>query len=279
MIALVTDSTSDLSAAQLAELGITSVPLYVLFKGENLKDGIEITTHELFAGIRSGAKIPSTSQPSPIEFAHVYRQLLSKGVTEIISIHISSLLSGTVQSARLAAAEFEGKVTVIDSQTATGGIVLQLQRARDMIQSGQSVAEIVDALQRSQAKMTLRFAVDTLEYLKLNGRIGGAQAMLGGLLGIKPMLQVFNGRVEAAGKVRGRSKAIAHIIECAREYVKKHGDTRIIYLYTEGGDIVIPELREALNGLALTECGVLDIGAVVAAHTGPQVFGIAMEPK
>ncbi|MBB6098543.1 DegV family protein with EDD domain [Deinobacterium chartae] len=279
MIAIVTDSTSDLTREQLAGLSVRSVPLYVLFDGKNLKDGFEITPTELFRGMKAGIKPPSTSQPSPAEFAEAYRTALEGGADEVLSIHISGKLSGTVQSARLAAQDFGGRVTVVDSQTASGGLGMQVQRAARRVAEGRSVSEIVAELERVQTKMAIRFMVGTLDFLRINGRIGGAQAMLGSLLNIKPILKVENGRVEAAGKVRGSKRAVAEIVEFCRDYVQQHGPSNATFLLTEGAEELLTELRAGLNSLDLEQLSVLPLGAVVATHVGPGTAGVCLEPK
>lgn len=221
-IAIVTDSTSDLSPELRAQHEIRSVPLYVLFDGKMHKDGIDITPADLFRGLKEGKKTPSTSQPSPAEFAAVYQEALADA-DEVFSVHISGQLSGTVGSARLAAQDFGGRVTVFDSRSATMGLGMQALRATQRAREGRSMAEIVSELERVATKADIRFTVDTLEFLRINGRIGGAQALLGSLLNIKPILTVKAGRVESAGRVRGHKKAMADIVEHVRRYVEANG--------------------------------------------------------
>lgn len=277
MIAIVTDSTSDLQTTQLSQGNIRLVPLYVLFGEAMLKDGVEITPSQIFKGVREGKKTPSTSQPSPAEFADVYRAALQTA-DHVLSIHISGQLSGTVGSARLAAQEFPGQVTVVDSQSVSGGLGLQVMRAAQRAAEGRPPAEVVAELERVQAVNNIRFTVDTLEFLRHNGRIGGAQALLGSLLNIKPILEVRAGKVEAAGRVRGHKKAVSDLIDHVRAYVAKNGPSRIMTLSTEGGEGTLNEVRAGLVGLDLVEVGTLPIGAVVATHAGPGTVGVCLEP-
>lgn len=278
MISIVTDSTSDLLPQHLQEYAITSVPLYVVFGGSMLKDRLEITPGQIFKGVREGKKPPSTSQPSPAEFADAYRAAL-ESADHVLSVHISGQLSGTVGSARLAAQEFPGQVTVVDSQSVSGGLALQVLRAARLAREGATPEDIVAELARVQQAMTIRFTVDTLEFLRLNGRIGGAQALLGSLLNIKPILQVKNGKVDAAGRVRGHKKVVADLVDFVRSYVAAHGRSRIMLLATEGGEGTLDEIRAALSDLDLEESGILQIGAVVATHAGPGAVGVALEPE
>ena len=278
-IAIVTDSTSDLSPELRAQHGIRSVPLYVLFDGKMHKDGIDITPADLFKGLKEGKKTPSTSQPSPAEFAAVYREALEEA-DQVLSVHISGQLSGTVGSARLAAQDFGDRVTVFDSRSATMGLGMQALRAAQRAREGRSMAEIVSELERVATKADIRFTVDTLEFLRINGRIGGAQALLGSLLNIKPILTVKAGRVESAGRVRGHKKAMADIVEHVRRYVEANGGARVSMMSTPGGEGYVQEVRQALGGLNVRfeDMGNHPIGAVVATHTGPGTIGATLEP-
>ncbi|MVN86297.1 DegV family EDD domain-containing protein [Deinococcus sp. HMF7620] len=276
-IAIVTDSTSDLSAQLCADLGLVSVPLYVLFDGKMHKDGIEITPADLFAGLKAGKKTPSTSQPSPAEFAEVYTKALATA-DHVLSIHISGQMSGTVGSARLAAQDFGDRVTVIDSKSVSMGLGMRVLRALDLINMGKTVPEIVAELERVSQHADIRFTVDTLDFLRINGRIGGAQALLGSLLNIKPILTVKNGRVESAGRVRGHKKAMQDLMDHVRKYAAQHGGARAAFLSTPGGEGYLQEVRAGLAGLQLDDLGDHPIGAVVATHAGPGTIGVTLEP-
>jgi len=277
MIALITDSTSDLSKEYLERIGAVSVPLYVLLEGQNLKDGVEISSKQIFEAVEKGVKVPSTSQPSPAEFAAAYKSALERA-DEVLSIHISGAASGTVQSARLAAQDFGGKVTVVDSESITAGLAMQVLRAGELIKQGKTMAEVVSTLEGVRARMDFRFGVDTLDYLKKNGRIGGAQAMIGGLLGVKPILKIAEGRIDAAGRVRGNAKLMEALVEFAKAYVQAHGSARVMYGATPGGEGKLSELRSKLLGLPLEDLGSVTVGAVVSVHAGPGALELALEP-
>ncbi|MFC4453195.1 DegV family protein [Deinococcus sonorensis] len=277
MINIVTDSTSDLTLEEQHQYGIVSVPLYVLFGGQMYKDGLEITPADLFKGLREGKKTPSTSQPSPAEFAAAYEQAL-QSADEVLSLHISGQLSGTVGSARLAAQDFGGRVTVMDTHTVAMGLGMQAIRAQQRAAEGRPMAEIVSELERLQRHAHIRFTVETLDFLRMNGRIGGAAALLGGLLNIKPILAVQGGRVEAAGRVRGAKKALSEISQYARDYIRQHGRTRISFICTDGGETTLEELRASLQGQDFEDFGNHKFGAVIATHAGPGTYGLALEP-
>lgn len=276
-IAIVTDSTSDLPPELAAQHGIAVVPLYVLFDGKMHRDSLEITSADLIQGIRAGKKLPSTSQPSPAEFAEVFREALRKA-DQVICVNISGQLSGTVGSARLAAQEFGDRVAVVDSRTVSLGLGMMAVRAAEMAKAGKNQAEIVNALGLVAQKNDFRFTVGTLDFLKANGRIGGATALLGGLLNIKPILVVKNGRVEAGGRARGSKKAVQDIVDYTRKYIQQHGGARVAFLNTIEGEAMAEELRTALSGENFEDFGDFSIGAVVATHAGPGAAGVALEP-
>lgn len=276
-IAIVTDSTSDLTPELCTQYGICSVPLYVHFNDKTYKDGLEITPNDLFEGMNAGLPTPTTSQPSPAEFTQVYQQALEKA-DQVISIHISSLLSGTADSAHIAAKEFGERVTVIDSKNVTLSLGMRAIRAAEMARQDKKMPEIVAAVESIAHQADLRFTVHTLDFLRINGRIGGAQALLGSLLNIKPILTVKEGRVETGGKVRGHKKAMLDLSNHTKNYLKKFGRSKIAFISTIGAEEAIEELRTHLSDQDFEDMGVHSLGAVIASHTGPGTFGLALEP-
>lgn len=271
-VAIVTDSTSDLQA-RAAEMGVEVVPLYVNFQGKIHKDWVEITPADIFAGVAAGAAMPSTSQPSPADFKAAYEHALQKA-DHVLSIHISSKLSGTVGSANLAAQEFPGKVTVFDSLAASMGIGMMVERAKELLDQGADLKQVLVELERIRADHIVRFTLATLDYLKKNGRIGGAQALLGGLLGIKPILTVKEGKVEAAGRARGEKKALAEMVESLKTWAAGRQKIRIFYLYNaEESDVAAFKAAVEATGLPLEERVTSSIGGVISTHTGPGLYG------
>lgn len=273
-VALVTDSTSDFTAQKAAQLGVQVVPLYVNFKGKMHKDWVEINPTAIFDGVKGGAELPSTSQPSPQDFQAAYRTALGKA-DHVLSIHISSKLSGTAQSANLAAQEFSGKVTVFDTLAASQGLGMMVERAHELLASGSDMQTVITELERIRADNKVLFSVATLEYLKRNGRIGGAQALIGGLLGIKPILTIKEGRVEAAGRARGEKKALSEVVDGFKAWAQGRKQIRIHYLYSGSDAHVADALRAEIkaSGLPVEERSTNEIGGVIAAHTGPGLYG------
>jgi DegV family protein with EDD domain len=271
-IALVTDSTSDLQA-YAEKLGVEIVPLYVNFQGKIHKDWLEITPQNIFDGVKNGAAMPSSSQPSPADFKAIFDKALQHA-DHVLAIHISSKLSGTVQSAQLAAKELHGKVTVFDSLAASMGIGMMIERAKELLDQGANLQEVLVELERIRADNIVRFTLSTLEFLKKNGRIGGAQALLGSLLGIKPILTVKEGKVEAAGRARGEKKALSEMVEALKTWASGRQKIRIYYLYnTDEHDADAFKLAIQATGLPLEERITTRVGGVISTHTGPGVVG------
>ena len=275
-VAVVTDSTSDLPDALAAQLGVEVVPLYVNFKGNVLKDHLEINTSTIFQGVKEGAAMPSTSQPTPVDFENAFKKALEKA-EHVLCITISSKLSGTFQSANLAAQTLPGKVTVFDSLSACGSLAMMVERAVRLLNTGSSLESVVGVLEKTKNLMNLRFSVGSLDFLKKNGRIGGAQALIGGLLNIKPILHLVAGKVEAAGRVRGSRAALDDMIGNLKTLKVKHPKLRVTYIYTDKPEDVEP-LREAGRNLGIEEFAVLQTGPVIASHVGPGTYGALAEP-
>ncbi|WP_243094565.1 DegV family protein [Thermus thalpophilus] len=272
-VALVTDSTADLPKPLRERLGIRVVPLYVHLGGRVYRDWEEITPEEVFQKVREGTAFPTTSQPSPEDFMKAYGEALQEA-DHVLSVHISSKLSGTVQSAELAAQEFPGRVTVFDSQAASLGIGMMVLRAHELLAQGQALSEVLEELKRIRQDHFVRFSVATLEFLRRGGRIGGAQALLGTLLGIKPILTLKEGRVEAVGRARGERKAREEIVKDFRAWGEGRKRIRAFFLYS-AEEQAVRELKAMVfaSGLPVEEALVSELGAVIASHTGPGTYG------
>lgn len=210
-IRIVTDSTADIPADVRQQLDIEVVPLKVHFDSEAFLDGVTITSEQFIDKLVSSASLPTTSQPSPVEFLDVYSRLGAEPDTHIISIHLSSALSGTYQSAVLAKSMYEGaaEITVVDSKSACYGIGLLAAAAARAAQEGRTAEEIERLVQTLRSDTRIYFLVDTLQYLQKGGRIGKAAAVVGSLLNIKPILSIDDdGQVNSVDKVRGQKKAM-----------------------------------------------------------------------
>jgi len=278
-VKVITDSTADIPAELIRELDIGVVPLKVHMGGTSYLDGVTIKAEEFYRKLRESSELPTTSQPSPIDFVEVYREAAKEGDTDILSIHLSSALSGTYQSALLAKSmvENEFKVTVLDSKKASfaiGLIVVEVARAA---KAGKSIDECVALANRMIEKEQVLFLVDTLDYLQKGGRIGKAAALVGSLLNIKPILSLSDqGEVCPVDKVRGGSKAEARVFELLREKVAAGSRVIAGVVHAERkakAEEWADKLRELYEVKELT---ITDVGPVIGTHTGPGVVGIIL---
>jgi DegV family protein with EDD domain len=280
-IALVTDSTACLSAASLAALGVTAVPLEVIVRGAPHSEADPATGALLVEALRAH-ETATTSRPSPEDFAAAYRAAAEGGADGVVSLHISAELSATLQAAELAAKDAPIPVRVLDSRTigmALGFAVLAAAEAgRD---GGHDLDAVAGVAAKRAATASAFFYVDTLEYLRRGGRIGSARALLGSALAMKPILHVADGRVEPLEKVRTSAKAIARLEEIAVERAGGDGSSVEIAVQhldaADRADALAARLRDRLPGLQ--EVTVSEVGAVIGAHVGPGVLGVIVAPR
>jgi len=277
-IRIVTDSTADLPQGMGGSL--TIVPLKVHFGDVTYLDGVNLQADQFYSKLTQAEKLPTTSQPSPAEFVNAYKQIEEEegDDVQIISIHLSAALSGTVQSANLAQnmlAE-EMDITVIDSKTASYGIGMIATQVDKAAKEGKNKEECLALAQYLINNTTIFFLVDTLEYLQKGGRIGRAAAVLGSLLNIKPILSLNEtGEVYALDKVRGNKKALQRMMQAIREFSEGYSlQLSILHAQAE-------EQAESLKANLIEEFGVdeiliSEIGPVIGTHVGPNTLGVVV---
>lgn len=277
MIKIVTDSGATLPPSIVREFDIGVVPLSVSFGNTVYRDGVDLTTEEFYARLRSSDVFPQTSQPSPQDFIAAYEPLLTAG-HEIISIHLSSKLSGTYNSAVQASKMLEGApITVIDTLAVSVAEALLIVAAQRFAEGGVGREEIAARITAFRETMALLFVLDTLEFLKRGGRIGGARAFIGTMLQIKPILQIVDGVVEPFDRVRTRRRALNRLVEAL---VDRFGD-RPVWLgvvHAEASDdaqMVYDACARQLNVEYYVESV---LGPSVGAHAGPGAVGAAVMP-
>ena len=273
-IKIVTDSTSDLDSSIAEDLGITIVPLNVHFGEAVFKDGIDLDTDQFFDKLINGNVFPSTSQPSLGEFVDVYKEISQPGDV-IISVHVSSKLSGTINSAQQAANTLSGTVDVriVDTQQVSMTVGLSAVGAAQAAREGKSVEECIAAAE-SVARRSNFFALfDTLEYLEKGGRIGKARSLIGGLLKIRPILRVEDGEIGQFSKARSRNMGMMKLEEAVRE-LGKLDDIAIVYS-TDGSDA--EELAATVKDLLPSDKSpfLTRVGPVIGTHAGPNLVAIA----
>lgn len=270
---IVTDSTSDIPEELVQRLGITVVPLKVMFGDQALLDGVEIKAPEFYRRLPQADKLPTTSQPSPADFTAAYQRILDQHPgAPIVSIHISTGMSGTFQSATLGKSLLENEeadIRLIDSLSASYGFGFMVVRAAEMAQAGATPQEIETEIERLKTARKLYFLVDTLEYLQKGGRIGRAAALFGTLLNIKPILSIDKeGVIYAVEKARGRKKALARVVELFKQELAGVGRVDVAI-----GHTVQPESADEILALLRQHFEVVDvvyshIGSVVGTHVG-----------
>ncbi|MEK7849083.1 MAG: DegV family protein [Chloroflexota bacterium] len=273
MLKVVTDSAADLPAGVVQELGITVVPLYVHFGQEVYRDGVDLAAGEFYQRLSTSPQFPTTSAPGPGVFAEAYEALVAQG-HQVVSIHISGKLSATYQAALTASQDMgAGKVAVVDSQNVSLGTGLLVMAAARAAQEGHDLGQVVAGLQSAIPRAQMLFLLDTLEYLHKGGRIGRAQAFLGSLLNIKPILHIKEGEVHPLERARSRGKAISRLCEmvAARGPAQALG---VIYTTTpQEAEEVASKLSPLVGDQGVT---LAQVGSVLGVHGGPGALGVAL---
>jgi DegV family protein with EDD domain len=274
-IALVTDSTADLPRQLINQWKIFVLPLKVSFGNQQFLD-TELTAEEFYSRLAAESELPKTSQPSPEDFASVYAKALAE-YDEIISIHISSGLSGTLNSAHMAAEKFGGKVHLVDSRSISLGIGQQVLEAAKGIQEGLAVQAVLDRIGKMREKMETIFTLDTMEYLHKGGRIGEVKGMLGALLRIKPVIRVNEeGVYVPAGIARSREKALCGIVS-ALEHAAKGRTVRALAIAHGAAKDAADKLQNKLESVFNVRASLFtQVGPVIGVHTGPGTVGASV---
>jgi DegV family protein with EDD domain len=274
-IALVTDSTADLTQQLIDQWKIFVLPLKVSFGDEQFLDS-ELTSEEFYTRLSSGSQLPTTSQPTPEDFSSVYTKALADH-DEIISIHISSGLSGTLNSAHIAAKNYPGKVHLVDSHSISLGIGQQVLEAAEGLQEGLNVQAVLDRITKMRENMETIFTLDTLEYLHKGGRIGVVKGMLGALLQIKPVIRVNEeGVYVPAGIARSREKALRGIVT-ALEKAAAGRTVKALAIAHGAAKEAADKLQDKLESVFNVQASLYtQVGPVIGVHTGPGTVGASI---
>jgi DegV family protein with EDD domain len=266
--AVVTDSTADLPQEWRDRYGIEVVPLKVLFGKETFRDGVDMTNEQFFARLAASSTLPTTSAPSPGEFAEVYGRL-RKDYEGCISIHIGARLSATAEAARVGAQSVEGfKVHVVDSQSVSMPIAFLCRVAAECA----TLEEATSAVEQRVPNCRVLALLDTLRYLEMGGRLSRTQAMIGTMLDLKPLLLVSeNAEIKPVDRVRTRSRAITRMVEFLRNELPVESVAVMHAQAVDEAERIAGELRRELANQEVT---VGQIGSVLGTHTGPKALGI-----
>lgn len=268
MIGVVTDSSCDLPAGMAESHGIQIVPLSIRFGDEEFTDRTELDASAFWRRLASAERLPETVAPSAGHFLEAYHRLAAAGCDEVVAVTLSSRMSATYQAAVIAAESSNAAVRVVDSATASMALGLSVIAAAAAARDGASAEQTAQVAAAAASRSQLIAALDTLDFLKRGGRINPAQALVGGLLGIKPLITVNGGVVEAAGRVRTRAKALDALLG---RLAGRH-PAKVAVLHTgDGGHLGLMERLAEMN-LAAIPCL---LGAVIGTHTGPGTLGVA----
>ncbi len=276
-VRFIIDSASDILPEEANALGMIHLPLRVLFGEQEYADAVNLTHAEFYEKLAQSENLPSTSQVPPADFAEAYEEVVGAGDTAVV-VTISSKLSGTYQSAVIAAEDYEGKVFVVDSLNATVGERILVQKGLEYAKAGLSAAEIKEKLDADKLRIRLGAIVDTLEYLKKGGRVSSTVAFVGGLLSIKPLIAVEDGKVEVIGKARGMKQAQNQLNEVIEKYGKLNVNEPFGFVFSGNTDEHVkkylesnPQLFEGWN----QEIPFYSVGCTIGTHVGPGAIGVA----
>lgn len=268
-IRIITDSTSDISSEQAAKLGITIVPLKVIFSDREYREGVEITIEGFYEKLVQAEVLPTTSQPAPDDFLEYFNEAKEADDSVIVML-IAGKLSGTVQSAMIAKemADYHD-IHIIDSNTSITGLRILVEHAVKLREEGKTAGEIVDTILALKDKVVLLAMVDTLEYLHKGGRLSKSSAILGSLLKFKPVITLKDGVIRVVGKERGVNKAITKILDTVDEYGEIDRDYPIHLGFT-AEDSTCTILKDKLEEkYGIKDMIMFPVGCVVGTHVGP----------
>jgi DegV family protein with EDD domain len=280
-VAVVTDSTSSLEPADAARADISIIPLQVVIDDLSRPES-EVRPCEVAAALRDGRKV-STSRPTPEVIGNTYAQLAEVGYDAIVSVHLSSKISGTCHAAEVAAELVDIPIVVVDSMTLAMAVGFAVLTGAEMARSGAGPDQVVSTVRRRAAGSTTFFYVDSLEYLRRGGRIGTAAAMLGSALAVKPLLTVAEGEIRPYERVRTESKALTRLEELSlAAYDRAVGahdlvDIAVHHLDNpDGAQRLVDRLSDHAN---LGEIVISEVSAVLGVHVGPGTLGIVVSPR
>ncbi|MBU4225259.1 MAG: DegV family protein [Chloroflexi bacterium] len=276
-VAVVTDSTAYIPPDLVKKHNITVAPQVLIWGDETFQDGVDIMPDDFYRRLSTAKVMPTTSQVSPAALKTIFEKLLDEGY-DVQGIFVSTKLSGTIQSALQARdmlPKAKDKISIVDSLSiamAMGFMVLKVARAAE---DGAKLAECQKLAEKAIGHVGILFAVETLEFLRRGGRIGGAQALLGTALNIKPVLEVRDGRVESVEKVRTKSKAMARVVELVVEKVAGRTPVHLATLHANAENDAKTLLESAVAQLHPVETILASVSPVVGTHAGPGTVGLA----
>lgn len=276
---IITDSTADLTAEEYKKHAIGMVPLTIRLGNQTWRDFLDVEPDAYYAMLRTSHAFPTTSQPSPQDFIDAYAPLVAKG-EPILSIHLSSGLSGTFQSATLARAHFpQSRIEVVDSLQASLGLGMAVLLCKERMDSGASFEELVDFARGLAGRIETYFSLDFLEYLQRGGRIGKAQAFLGTLMKIKPLMKLTSGEIHPVEKVRTSERLSNRFVEIVEKAARDEGPLRLSVGQSDNCEFVTSLLERLLAIQGVTLVHRCNLGGVITSHSGPGAVGVTFVPS
>jgi DegV family protein with EDD domain len=278
-IRIVSDSTADLSREQVDRYQLTVVPISVSFGDELYIDGVDLKAADFYKKLATSSQLPKTSQPSPEAFRQAYDAIAGEDDT-VISVHVSGKLSGTLSSAETASKMASAKVVTVDTRTASQGIARSVLTAAEAANRNMSLDDILAVTNKSVENTFSVFAVDTLEFLQRNGRIGKAASLLGSMLQLKPVLYADpDGMVAVYDKVRGRSKIIPSLVAAALKNVSPDNPVNLSVVHTNAEDKAEVLLEELKKHYEIADLHVGIVGPAIGTHIGPGAVSLMIQPS
>jgi DegV family protein with EDD domain len=280
-IAVVTDSTSSLDPAEAARADISIIPLQVVIDDISRPES-EVLTQEVARALRGGRQV-TTSRPTPEVIGNTYAKLAGAGYDAIVSVHLSSKISGTCNAARAAATSADIPIAVVDSRTLAMAVGFAVLTGAEAARSGAASREVEASVRRRAAAATTYFYVDSLEYLRRGGRIGTAAAMVGSALAVKPLLTVADGEIRACERVRTESKALARLEELSLQAMTRaahlNGAVDIAVHHLDNPEGARQLVKRLSGRVSDGEVVIAEVSAVLGVHVGPGTLGIVVSPR
>jgi DegV family protein with EDD domain len=276
MIKIATDSTCDLPAEWYQEYDITVVPINIQFGTETYLDGVTIDRETFYRRIEETGKLPSTSQPSAGQFESYYRKMMDAGATDILSLHVTSKLSGTFQSAELAKDMLSGQVRVhpFDSACGSAGLGFMAVDAVRMIRDGRTLDEILARMEMLRERMTIVLVLKDLRFAQMSGRVGRLQSSLASLLNVKPIVVLQQGILDVGEKVRSQSKALERMLDIVAERVGSHDPVNLAVIHAESAAEGEALLQRARKRFHCRETFLANLTTSLVVHFGPGTLGL-----
>ncbi|MER2599712.1 MAG: DegV family protein [Caldilineales bacterium] len=280
MIRIVSDSTCDFPPARLAELGVHIVPIHLFFGSDEYQEGVTLGYHEFYRKVDELGIVPKTSQPAPSDFVLAYRQLAAEGAREILSIHVTGKLSGTVRSAQMAAdiVRDEVKVHVFDSLCGSTAMAFMVEEACEMLAAGAGSAEVLARWEAIRPTVRILFYLDTLKYARMSGRVGALQSSFAAMLQIKPLITLNDGVLEMSERVRSRRAALERLTALAAQHAAGR-PLKLAVVHAEdpvGAQALLAQIQQTLDCRQALIC---PLATSLVVNLGVGTLGIAFYPE